>query len=146
MSKYLFISIKKEFTEKILLGEKSIELRKVRPNVLPGDHVIIYCTSPVKAIVGIANVEDIISYTPDEMWKHHSRKLGIDRKGFDEYYKNSDTAIGIVLNKPKRLDQKIELNRIKKQHPKFSPPQTYRYFAKFIESAGRKSFQLTTFA
>jgi predicted transcriptional regulator len=142
MSRYLFISVKEEFTEKILQGTKSIELRKVRPNVLSGDHVIIYCTSPVKAIVGVAKLEQIISHKPNEMWKLHSSKLGIDKKGFDEYYNKSEKAVGLVLTNARRLNQKIELKTIRKVHPKFSPPQTYRYFEKFVQASIGKSFTL----
>jgi predicted transcriptional regulator len=142
MNKYLFISIKEEFTKKILAGQKSIELRKARPNILSGDYVIIYCTSPIKAIVGTAKVEGIISHTPREMWKLHSDKLGIDKKGFDQYFNNANKAVGIVLTKPRKLTQKIDLKRIQKQHPKFSPPQTFKYFAKFIEPTADGSFEL----
>lgn len=146
MKKYLFISIKKEFIEKILNGEKSIELRKARPSILFGDHVILYCTSPIKAIVGVAKVEAVISLPPKEMWKLHANKLGIDKKGFDEYYGNSGRAVGIVLTNAKRLDQKIELTRIKKKHPKFSPPQTFKYFTGFIERTAGGSFELLNLA
>ena len=58
--KYLFVSIKPEFTEKILSKEKSIELRKVRPHVVSGDYVIIYASAPVMGVVGIARVKHII--------------------------------------------------------------------------------------
>jgi predicted transcriptional regulator len=143
MSKFLLISIKEEFTEKIFTGKKSIELRKVRPSILSGAKVIIYCTSPIKAIVGIAEVKEVISHTPGEMWRLHSSRLGIDKKGFDEYYNNSEKAVGIVLTNPKRLDKTIDLESIKKVHPRFSPPQTYKYFAKFTQPSVRQDFQLT---
>ena len=43
-NKYLFLAIKPEFANKILAKEKTIELRKVRPNIKEGDYIIIYYT------------------------------------------------------------------------------------------------------
>lgn len=133
--KYLFISIKEQYVNQILEGTKRIELRKCRPNVNAGDEIIIYCTSPVKAIVGTAQVQDVITHTPDQMWRLHSKALGIARKDYFEYYNSSEKAIGIVLSDVNRLYNNIGLSRIKKQLPCFTPPQTYKYFSKFLPTA-----------
>jgi predicted transcriptional regulator len=132
MKKYLFISIKEQYVNRIFDGTKQIELRKSRPNVNMGDHVIIYCTSPVKAIVGVAKVQSVISHTPQQMWKLHSKRLGIERSDYFNYYEHVDKAIGIVLSDVERLSYEICLSHIKEQLPKFSPPQTYKYFMNFI--------------
>lgn len=130
MSKVLLISVKPEFAEKIVNGEKSIELRKCSPKVSKNDMVIIYSTDPVMAVVGICKVEEIIKMNPTMMWNGHKEKLGIDKKRFMAYYEDSKNAIGIVLKAACRLDQQIQLRVIKKIFPKFSPPQTFRYYAK----------------
>lgn len=142
MKKHLFISIKKQYTDRILEGSKDIELRKVRPNIMPGDHVIIYCTSPVKAIVGIADVKEIICVSPSEMWKRHSRRLGIERSDYDSYFDGFDKAIGIVLSNVQELSCSICLSFIREQLPSFMPPQTYRYFMKFTTPDSVSGFQL----
>jgi predicted transcriptional regulator len=132
MKKYLFISIKEQYVNRIFDGTKQIELRKSRPNVNKGDHVIIYCTSPVKAIVGVAKVQAVISHTPRQMWKLHSKRLGIERSDYFNYYEHIDKAIGIILSDVERLGYEICLSHIKEQLPKFSPPQTYKYFMNFV--------------
>ncbi|HOX83820.1 MAG TPA: ASCH domain-containing protein [Chryseolinea sp.] len=134
MKKYLFISVKHEYANKILEGTKTIELRKSKPKVSKGDFVIIYSTTPVKAIIGIAEVDDLISCPPDSMWRLHSKKLGIKHKDFLDYYSNSETSIGIVLSNPKKYRSAISLSSIKRDHPEFQPPQTYRYFMDFQPS------------
>lgn len=142
MKKYLLVSVKQHYTDQILQGSKTIELRKSRPSVSSGDSIIIYCTSPVKAIVGVATIENVITHTPDEMWRLHSRKLGITKSDFFGYYENSDKAIGIVMSHIVRLPEQIQLSSIKQSIPTFSPPQTYRYFVKFSPSAKPKGFVL----
>jgi predicted transcriptional regulator len=145
MKKYLFISVKEQYTNRILDGTKRIELRKSRPSVSAGDYVIIYCTSPVKAIVGVAQVDELICHTPQQMWKLHSKKLGIDRKDYFDYYVDSDKAIGIVLSQVKKLSYGICLNIIKQHLPRFTPPQTYKYFLNFTFSECNQDFKLTPF-
>lgn len=130
MSKVLLISVKPEFAEKIFDGTKQIELRKSVPNVSKGDMVIIYSTLPVKAVLGTCVVENVIKKSPAQLWKIHSSKLGIDRKRYFEYFRNSGTAVGIVLTSIDRLANEISLDSIRKHFPKFSPPQTFRYFSK----------------
>jgi predicted transcriptional regulator len=130
MSKTLLISVKPEFANKIVTGEKTIELRKACPNVTKNDIVIIYSTLPVKAVIGICRVEEVIKLKPSTMWRNHREKLGIERKRYMAYYEETETAIGIVLKSACRLDNKIDLADIKKIFPKFSPPQTFRYYPK----------------
>lgn len=140
--KYLFISIKEEYANQILEGKKHIELRKSKPNVNAGDHIIIYCTSPVKAIVGTAQVKDVISHTPNQMWRLHSKKLGIRRKDYFDYYTNADRAVGIVLSDVQKLCFNICLSLIKKQLPFFTPPQTYKYLKTFVPAEKEKDIIL----
>lgn len=128
MSRVMLISIKPEFAEKIFNGEKSIELRKATPSVEPGDVVIVYCTLPVKAVIGYCRVEKIIKMAPKQLWLEHQSRLGIDEKRFREYYKNVDMAVGISLKEICRLDDDISLDTIKEKFPRFSPPQTFRYY------------------
>jgi len=131
MKKSLLISVKEEYTNKILSGEKTIELRKCIPNVSPGDEVLIYCTAPIKAIVGRATVKDVLVHSPNQMWKLHSAKLGISKLAFMDYYNNHGKAIGIVLTDVKKMQKTIELKQLRNRLPNFSPPQTYKYILNF---------------
>lgn len=125
--KYLFVSIKPEFTEKILSKEKSIELRKVRPHVVSGDYVIIYASSPVMGVVGIARVKHIIEMKPSELWEKYSTRLGIDKQRFDDYYNGLSRAVGIELDSVRPLSSPISLTELRGVDPSFHPPQIYRY-------------------
>jgi predicted transcriptional regulator len=128
MSQVLLLSIKPEFVEKIFNGEKNIELRKSAPNVAPGDLIVIYSTMPVKAVIGICQVKEILKMTPSRMWKLHSKSLGIDKKRFLEYYENMSLSVGIVLTAIQKFPDCISLESLKKKHPPFQPPQTFRYY------------------
>lgn len=127
MGKILLISVRPEFAEKILNGTKTIELRKSCPSVDIGDLVVIYSTLPEKAIVGTCVVERIIKKAPHQLWRQYSNKLGIDKKRYFEYFKDTEVAVGIILNSIDKLDQKLSLDSVRRAIPEFSPPQTFRY-------------------
>lgn len=126
--KYLLISVKPEFANKILNNEKTIELRKTKPNVKTGDYVIIYSSSPVKAILGFGLIKNIIVSTPIQMWENYSLNVGIDKLRFIEYYKDKERSIGIEIEHIKRVNP-ISLKEIKVIETNFHPPQIYRYIS-----------------
>lgn len=128
--KYLFISVKPEFANKIVYEEKTIELRKVTPHVNLGDLIIIYASSPIKSVIGIGIIKQIIKKTPEQMWNDHSKSLGIDKVRFEEYYVNKRKAIGIEIHKIKKV-KPISLDDLRKIDPNFHPPQVYRYVSKY---------------
>jgi len=128
MSKVIILSIKPEFSDRIFEGTKKIELRKSKPNVNKNDIVIIYSTVPVKAIIGICKIEEIIESTPNEIWKNYSAHLGIDKKRYFEYYLGRDKAIGLKINSYRKFKSQISLSTIKEFLPNFTPPQTFKYY------------------
>jgi len=131
MSKFLFISIKPEFANKIISRTKTIELRKIKPKVSLGDYVLIYATVPVKSVIGFGVVKSVIDTTPELMWENHSQQLGIDKSRFDAYYSQTQRAVGIEISAVCKIPNKIYLDDIKSFFPRFSPPQTFRYLSKF---------------
>lgn len=124
--KYLFIAVKPEYANKLIFGKKDIELRKMKPNVQPGDYVIIYASAPVKAVVGFGKVKTIIMCNPQEMWNKHSARLGIDKQGFYSYYNGYNKAVGIEFEMIKPIAP-IGLMELRNVDPTFNPPQIYRY-------------------
>ena len=127
-NKYLFISVKPEFAEKLIKKQKTIELRKTKPKVAIGDFLIIYATSPKKSVVGFGIIKKIIIATPKTMWKNYSSKLGIDKIRFDSYYRGYKTAIGIEVDKVNEI-QPVHLEDLRNIDPQFHPPQIYRYIS-----------------
>lgn len=124
--KYLFIAVKPEYAKKLISGEKDIELRKMKPNVQPGDYVIIYASAPVKAVWGLGKIKSIIECNPSALWKKYSSRLGIDKQSYCSYYEGYLNAIGIEFDIIKAITP-IKLEELRKVDPNFHPPQIYRY-------------------
>lgn len=128
----LLISVKPEFAEKIMNGEKTIELRKSAPKkVSKENYILIYVTSPVKELWGICKINNIIKEDPTEFWKNYGSQTGITETQFSEYYRTNRNAFGIELKDVRNFSKyAIELKQLKKAFPNFMPPQTYSYINK----------------
>ena len=98
----------------------------MKPNVQPGDYVIIYASAPVKAVLGFGKVKTIIECTPKCLWERYSNRLGINEKSYFSYYNGYHKAIGIEFDMIKSVTP-IGLEELRKVDPCFQPPQIYRY-------------------
>lgn len=127
----LLLSIKPEYASKIFDGTKKVELRRVRNRLKSGDLVVVYVTSPEKALVGSFEVEDIIvKDLPEELnnlWKQVEEQAGIERQQFYRYYQGASVGVGIFLKNIKKFPKPLELESLRKQLPNIRPPQSYRY-------------------
>ncbi|HRI72573.1 MAG TPA: ASCH domain-containing protein, partial [Polyangium sp.] len=75
-SSTLFLSVKPVFANKILEGTKTIELRRIRPHVAPGQSVLIYSSSPEMSLIGRAIIENILCDTPMKLWNQVKAHAG----------------------------------------------------------------------
>lgn len=137
---YIMVSIKPKYVKKILNGEKLIELRKCKPKVNNGDTLIIYATTPVKAIVAYAKISKIANEPLSEFWSEYGEITGISFDEFKDYYQNQSHAVGIEFSNLKVLRNRINLSQLRKTFGKFNPPQTFKYIGNkmlntFIEAS-----------
>jgi predicted transcriptional regulator len=116
------ISIRPTFTEAILSGRKTVELRRRIPPVEVGARLWIYATRPVAAIVGIAIIDTIFRGTPQAVWETYSDRIAINRVDFDRYFEGTREAIGIRLSKIRRM-QPIGIEQLRAWKEGFHPPQ-----------------------
>ena len=75
----ILLPIKPEYVYKIFSGDKLYEYRKkvCKQKV---DRIVIYCTAPVKKVVGEVLVEDVISSSPNNLWNITKKYSGISKK------------------------------------------------------------------
>jgi predicted transcriptional regulator len=125
----LLISVKPEFAEKIINGEKTIELRKSAPKkVRKENYILIYVTSPIKELWGICKISEILKDSPNKFWDNYGSKTGITEEQFKLYFKTNKKAFGIELKEVRNFSKhSIDLQNLRKAFPKFMPPQTYAY-------------------
>ncbi|MEB3244580.1 MAG: hypothetical protein VKJ06_01155 [Vampirovibrionales bacterium] len=60
---------------------------------------MIYASSPLKEIIGIAKVKNVLVANPRDIWEATKKDSGISRKFFDSYFEGKDLAYAIELEK-----------------------------------------------
>ena len=116
------ISIKPQFVEKILNGEKRFEYRKSFLKDIPGK-CYIYSTLPVGKIVGFFTIKQILRDEPPKIWDLTKEKAGITKEFFDQYYFGRNKAVAVeienvtIFGKPKDYKEIDSSGKI---------PQTYK--------------------
>jgi len=127
MSQILLISVRPRFAAKILSGEKTVELRRVRPRIGAGDCVLIYVSSPVKALAARFVVAEVIQASPSRLWRETQSEAAVTSREFKAYFAGVSTAYAISLKQGQLLRSPVSLDAIRHAWPEFRPPQSYRY-------------------
>ena len=120
----LLMSIQPRFANAILEGTKTVELRRKPPRDQP-DVVIIYGSGATKAVLGVAQLKEVHTSTPDDIWKKFGATAGVTRAEFNEYFEGSETASALELTHPRRSGDDVPLSRLRELG--LEPPQSWRY-------------------
>lgn len=108
----VLLSIKPEYANKILDGEKRYEFRKSIPKANGVKTVVIYATKPVGMVVGEFDIDEVIFEAPGELWTLTSEHSGISRQFFYEYFRDKDMAYAIKVRKPRRYKEPLTLKSV----------------------------------
>ena len=120
----VLLSIKPEYAEKILSGEKKFEFCRVLPKNKAVKKVVIYATLPVGKVVGEFEIAEFISQPPIYLWERTADSSGISATFFNAYFKGRDVAHAIKVGKVTKYNQYKDLVDIL---PSGIPPQSFCY-------------------
>ncbi len=120
----ILLSIKPQYVEKIISGEKKYEFRKKEFKRKDIDTIIVYSSGNIRKLVGEIKFKRILCDTPDFIWKLTHAEAGMSEKNFMDYYMNKDKAYAIVIDS--FLPYKTYLN-LEDKYPGVKPPQSFRY-------------------
>ncbi len=149
-SNILLLSIRPEYAKKIFEGNKKVELRRVRTRLNKGDLVLVYASSPQKALLGSFEVDRIlqipIQKLPEDLnkiWKRVAKKAEISREQFDIYYAGASLCVCIFFKNVRLLPHPVNLTRLRQEFSDFRPPQSYHYLTevelKIIENIAQNN-------
>lgn len=119
---FIVLSIHEIHAERIFTKQKQFELRKVLPKE-PFDKVFLYQTGG-KGLVGAFDVSEVVKYSLEELWEH----VGEDattKERFDMYFGERESGCAIKVKNPKKFQESISQDVLKKEVPTFTAPQSY---------------------
>jgi predicted transcriptional regulator len=120
----VLLSIKPKYADLILTGSKRVELRRSWPSNDIGV-MVLYSSSPVQRLVGIAYIERVEETDPNGLWELAEKfGGGVSREELDDYFAGKKTAFGIMIK-----DFKIATVPLspKELFSNFTPPQSFQY-------------------
>ncbi|MEO5663105.1 MAG: ASCH domain-containing protein [Nocardioides sp.] len=118
------MSIQPRFANAILAGTKTVELRRKPPRDQP-DVVIIYGSGAAKAVLGVAQLKEIHTSSPEDIWKRFGDTAGVSRAEFNVYFEGSETASALELTNARRSGADVPLSALREFG--LEPPQSWRY-------------------
>ena len=121
------MSIRPRFADLICEGTKTVELRRRSPKLAPGDKVLLYVSSPVKALAAWFVVEAMTEGHPEAIWEEVEHQAGVDKLEFDAYFDGAGTAVAIGVRDAVALDNPVGLETLRELWEPFTAPQSYRY-------------------
>lgn len=123
----LILSIKPEYSDKILVGEKTVELRRRFP-AAAGKGVVayIYSTSPIRALVGAAEIQDVERLPISALWRRHGKSASIGKTDFETYFQGLDEGYALLMARPRSFLRPLDLAELKERFG-FKAPQSYLY-------------------
>lgn len=123
------LSVRPRYAEMLLSGEKTVELRRVRPRIGPGDFILLYASSPQCRVVGVCRVVRILAGAPGALWGEIGQLAAVSRPEYNRYFKDARRAIAIVVERPLRMSGELTLRDLRKHAPGFRPPRSFGYLA-----------------
>jgi predicted transcriptional regulator/predicted XRE-type DNA-binding protein len=126
-SRDVLFSIRPAHAEKILTGNKTVELRRrFASTVTPGTLALIYSTSPTSALIGSAKIKAVQCTDLRTLWKTHRKGACLDKSDFEAYFAGLERGYAIILDSARPLKRPVGLTELRKRFG-FEPPQSYHY-------------------
>lgn len=130
MGMYYVMSFKPIFARKIVSGGKDCEVRTYFGLIKPGDRVLIYASSPLKAFLGVFNVVDVSTGTYSDIVKYINEqctKFDEDNWRFIEerYLRHSRRLIALKISDVRMFQRQVSLYDVKVYIREFKPPRSY---------------------
>lgn len=123
----LLLSLRPQFSNLVLDGRKSLELRRRASTSLGGIPFILYETGPTFAVVGCGWIQSCVRLPLDALWERAKDDAGVSRSEFDAYFSGLTVGNALKLTNVQRFEQPTTLSDLRRDIPDFVVPQSYRF-------------------
>lgn len=123
----ILMSIKPTYSKRILAREKAYELRRTPVKMREGDLVVVYASSPVKAVVGAFTVAGVKRDVPERLWAEHAKEFGIEEADYRDYFAGAALGHAIEVGDVVEVEP-VPLQLLRERIDGFRPPQSYQWW------------------
>lgn len=122
----MLLSIHPIHAADILCGRKTVELRRTRPVIKPGQMVLLYASSPVCAVVGVCRIEAFEVGATATIRTKHLKRAAISGRAFDRYFRGASKATALLLDSAVAMQNPVPLNTLRRSRAT-TPVQSWRF-------------------
>ena len=126
MTRALLLSVRPRFAHALLNGTTTVEVRRRFPEVPAGTAIVIYSSSPEKAMLGTLRIQRFTRTTADEFWRLHSASAGIDRAELSSYLDGTSHCSALEVENPQPWARPVTLEELRLEL-NLEPAQSFRY-------------------
>jgi len=126
MTKILLISVKPRFARALLEGRKTVEVRRRFPDLPVGTVVVIYASSPERAVLGAVRLKYVMRVDPNEVWGLHAGDIEIDEHALIEYLAGATESTLLKVESPEVWARPVSLATLRDTLG-LDAPQSFRY-------------------
>lgn len=126
MSRVVLLSVRPRFAQGLLSGSKTAEVRRRFPDVPEGTTVVIYSTSPEKAVLGTMRAKRLVRSNAQDIWRDYADVIGIEHSELTEYLAGARECSVLELDTPDRWSQPVGLAELRRLLH-VEPAQSFRY-------------------
>ncbi len=123
----ILMSLKPQHAKSIIQGRKTIEIRRRFSHKWLGQRVSIYASSPIRSLICEAQIKNISSASPEEIWEECGYRIGCTKQEYESYTDQSENVYAIEFEHIKPYDNLIKLDQINNMlESNLKPPQSYQ--------------------
>ena len=122
----LLMSVRTRFAQKIMAGEKTVEVRRKFSKNWIGCRVVVYGSGKNGALVGEATIKSVVQDHPKNIWLQFGQRIACSVTEYDQYSSSADQVYAIELGDVLPYRFPIMLQQISQiLHQPLRPPQSY---------------------
>jgi predicted transcriptional regulator len=120
------LSIRPSHVENIARGRKTVELRRRFSEDAEGAIILIYSTSPTRAIVGSATIAGVRCLSLKTLWDQYGAAACVSRQTFEAYFQGLKEGYAILLADVRLFARAVAASHLKEKFG-FVAPQSFMY-------------------
>ena len=106
-------SIHRIYGDRIMSGEKKYEYRKRCPEwLISGCEVALFSSDSPETLLAMFEVGEILSGSPEEIWRLTGAAGGIDHDSYMRYYEGQSRAFALKIRNVRRFADRISVASI----------------------------------
>ncbi|MBI5060224.1 ASCH domain-containing protein [candidate division KSB1 bacterium] len=122
----LLMSIKSDHANKILYGNKRVEIRKKFSREWIGRTIVIYSSDKQQKLAGQVRIANVVSGTPESVWERFNTEIGCSAAEYFSYAGNHHQVFALLLDSVVPYERSLTLTEARKySSQRITPPQSY---------------------